>query len=384
MTHESTRRLARGMAMLALVCSASLAAAAEHPTFKVDPLWLKQLPNNMIMGDIGGVAVDSRDHVWVIHRQRTLDRTNYLGLTKSPPASTCCTYAPAVIELDENGNYVQGWGGPNTPTDGGAVFEWPLGEHGISVDYRNNVWICGYVKNAEQGLDDNHCLKFTKDGKFLLQVGKSGKSKGSLDTENLNHATQVYVWPKTNEAFISDGYVNRRVIVVDADTGKFKRMWGAYGNKPDDTAPRERVFEGPGPQQFNNVHGIRLSSDGLVYVNDRQNNRIQVFTPEGKFVKEGFIARDTRNSFGTSFSSAFSADPAQRFLYVADLPNYKVHVLDRQTLAEIPGAAFGHAGPYPGQFNQVHMIASDSKGNIYTSEANGARVQKFVFGGVAP
>lgn len=353
-------------------------AAGKYPKFEVDPSWPKQLPNNYTTGDPGGVAVDSHDHVWIISRQRSVN-PEFLGLTKNPPTSVCCTYAPAIIEFDQDGNYVQGWGGPRSPTPDAAKYEWPEGEHGITVDYKDNVWICGYVNNSELKKDDNHCLKFTKDGKFLLQIGRSSQSKGSFDTENLNHATQVSVWPKTNEAFFSDGYVNRRVIVFDADTGKFKRMWGAYGNKPDDTAPRTRVFEGPPPQQFNNVHGIKISNDGLVYVNDRQNNRVQVFTLEGKFVKEGFIARNTRSDFGTSFSSAFSADKDQRFLYVADLANFRVAVLDRQTLQVIPDAAFGRAGVYPGQFLRLHLIASDSKGNVYTSEANGARVQKWLF-----
>ena len=357
-------------------------SAGKYPRFEVDPAWPRPLPKNYIMGDPGGVAVDPHDHVWVISRQRSVN-PEFLGLTKDPATSVCCTYAPAVVEFDQDGNFVQGWGGPFSPTPNAAQYEWPEGEHGITVDYKDNVWICGYVRNAEQKKDDNQCLKFTRDGKFLMQIGHSGQSKGSSDTENLNHATQVRVWPKTNEAFVSDGYVNRRVIVFDADTGTFKRLWGAYGNTPDDTAPRTRVFEGPGPQQFNNVHGVNISNDGLVYVNDRQNNRVQVFTLDGKFVKEAFIARDTRSNFGTSFSSAFSADNDQRFLYVADLANFHVTVLDRQTLQVIPEAAFGNAGVYPGQFLRLHVIASDSKGNVYTSEANGARVQKWVFKGMA-
>ncbi len=361
---------------------AQAADAGRYPKFEVDPAWPKALPKNMIIGDPGGVAVDSHDHVWIIHRQRAVN-PEFLGLTKDPPTSVCCTYAPAVVELDADGTYIQGWGGPKSPTADAAKYEWPEGEHGITVDHKDNVWICGYVKNAEAQKDDNQCIKFTKDGKFLMQIGHSSQSKGSLDTENLNHATKVWVWPKTNEAFISDGYVNRRVIVLDADTGKFKRLWGAYGNKPDDAAPRTRSFEGPPPQQFNNVHGIAISNDGLVYVNDRQNNRVQVFTLEGKYLNEVFIDRNTRSSFGTSFSSAFSADPEQRFLYVADLANFRVTVLERKTLKIIPEAAFGHAGLYPGQFLRLHLIATDSKGNLYTSEANGSRVQKWAFKGLA-
>jgi len=374
--------VAFALALSTVALAAEGTAAGRYPKFEVDLTWPKQLPNNMVLGNPGGVAVDEKDHVWILNRQRTTN-PEWLGLTKNPPTSVCCTYAPAIAEFDADGTFIQGWGGPLSPTSDAAKYEWPEGEHGITVDYKGHVWICGYVKNTEAKKDDNQCLKFTKDGKFLLQIGHSSQSKGSLDTENLNHATKVIVWPKTNEAFISDGYVNRRVIVFDADTGQFKRMWGAYGNKPDDTAPRTRAFDGEPPQQFNNVHGIEISNDGLVYVNDRQNNRVQVFTIEGKFVKEVFVYRDTKSNFGTSFSLAFSADKEQRFLYVADLANFRVDVLDRKTLTMIPEAAFGHAGPYQGQFLRLHLLAADSKGNVYTSEADGGKINKWVFKGLA-
>jgi DNA-binding beta-propeller fold protein YncE len=374
--------LALGLGFSGAAMAAETPARA-FPKFVVDPFWPKQLPDDMIMGDLAGISVDASDHVWVLSRQKTLDQTAYLGLEKMQPTSECCRHAPAVMEFDPDGNLVAGWGGPYTPTDIKAEFEWPDHEHGLTVDYKGNMWICGNGKDAAKGIDDNQCLKMSRTGKFLLQVGHSGKSKGSLDTVNLNHPSQVAVWQKTNEAFIADGYVNRRVIVVDNDTGKFKRMWGAYGRAPDDKAPADRSFDGPPPQQFNLVHGITISNDGLVYVSDRQNNRIQVFTLEGKFIKEAFIHRDTRSVSGTSYSTAFSADKEQKFLYDADLANFKVRVFDRLTLQEIPGAAFGHAGPYAGQFNQLHIIATDSKGNLYTTEANGARVQKWIYKGMS-
>ena len=353
--------------------AAQVQAADNHtPSFKVDPSWPKQLPKNYVFGGFGGIAVDSHDHIWVLSRPKEIS-----GQLETPPNPNVAAPAPSVVELDAEGNFIQGWGRPYLSEADQAKFEWPITEHGITVDQKDNVWICGYGKDAEHGKDDNQCLKFTKDGKFLLQIGHSGKSKGSLDTDNLNHATQVAIWPKTNEAFISDGYVNRRVIVFDADTGKFKRMWGAYGNKPDDAAPRTRTAEGPGPQQFNPVHGVKIANDGLVYVNDRQNNRIQVFTIDGKFVKEGFVARDTKpDGFGTAFSSAFSPD--QKYIYVADTHNFRVHVLERETLKEVPNSSFGHPGPYPGQFVGLHIIATDSKGNLYTAEGTGARVQKWI------
>jgi DNA-binding beta-propeller fold protein YncE len=201
-------------------------------------------------------------------------------------------------------------------------------------------------------------------------------SKGSLDTENFNNAADIYVYPKTNEVFVADGYVNRRVIVLDADTGMFKRMWGAYGNVPDDKAPNRLADEGPGPQQFNLVHGIRVSNDGTVYVNDRRGNRMQVFTIDGKFQREIFIERKTK-LLGTSFSVAFSPDARQQYLFLADAGNGKVHIFDRQSLQEI--GQFGRIGRYAGQFIFLHNVAVDSKGNIFTAEVGtGRRVQKFL------
>jgi hypothetical protein len=345
---------------------------AGYPRFKVDATWPKQLPNNYILGNVGGITVDAHDHVWVLSRPRTLDKTDVLG---RPPANRCCVAAPAVTEFDASGNYIQGWGGP----DAAGRYQWPESEHGITVDYKGNVWICGNEHN------DDQCLKFTHDGKFLLQIGHAGGSKGSLDTENLRQPAQVTVWPATNEVFIADGYANRRVIVFDADSGKYKRMWGAYGKRPDDAAPRGPASYDPASNQFNLVHGIAISKDGLVYVSDLQNNRIQVFTLEGKFIKEGFVARETINpENGTTFSSAFSSDSAQRFLYDADYPNEVIRVLDRASLAEIPAAMIGHEGPYAGQFIGLHIIATDSRGNIYSAESDViGRVQKFVYQGLA-
>lgn len=362
------------VALLGLQAS-TLAAetATTYPRFQVDPTWPKQLPNNYIFGNVGGIAVDSHDHIWVLSRPRTLDKTDVLG---RPPTNRCCIAAPPVTEFDASGNYLQGWGGP----DQAGRYQWPQSEHGITVDYKGNVWICG------NGRSDDQCLKFTHDGKFLMQIGHAGASRGSLDTQNLAQAAQVAVWPATNEVFIADGYANRRVIVFDADSGRFKRMWGAYGNRPDDNAPRGPASYEPASRQFNLVHGIAISKDGLVYVSDRQNNRIQVFTLEGKFIQEGFVGRDTVNpDYGTTFSSAFSGDSAQQFLYDADDPNEVIRVLDRQSLVEIPAAAIGHEGPYAGQFIGLHIIAADSAGNIYSAESDViGRVQKFIYQGRSP
>ena len=288
--------------------------------FEVDPFWPKPLPNNFIMGELGGVYVDSRDQVWIVSRPRTLT-DDQKGASLAPPTSECCIPAPPVMEFDEAGTISREWGGP------GPGYEWPDNEHGIFVDYKGNVWITRNTANK-----DTQVLKFTNDGKFLLQIGHAGKSQGRIDTQNLNRPTQTAVYQKTNELFVADGYENRRVIVFDADTGAYKRHWGAYGNKPDDSAPRTRSFDGPGPQQFNLVHGVGISQDDLVYVSDRINNRIQVFTPDGKFIKEGFVSRSALDGRGTAFGVAFSPDKEQKFIYVPDGSNDKVRILDRNTL----------------------------------------------------
>ena len=340
-------------------------AQRRAPSYQVDPLWPK-LPKQWILGQVSGVAVDARDHVWIIQRPWSLNDDEK---AKNPEAE-CCTAAPPVMEFDAAGNYLQGWGGD------APGYEWPKDEHSIHVDHKGNVWISSAGGPRLRERTENQILKFTQSGKFLLQVGRRGMSKGSLDTANFNNAADIYVYPKTNEVFVADGYVNRRVIVLDADTGAFKRMWGAYGNTPDDAAPNTLTDEGPGPQQFNLVHGVRVSDDGLVYVADRTNNRMQVFTIDGKFQREIFVERKTK-LLGTSFSVALSPDAAQQYLFLADAGNGRVHIYDRKTLEEI--GKIGRIGRYAGEFIFLHNVAVDSKGDLYTAEVgNGRRVQKFV------
>ena len=337
------------------------------PVFRVDPAW-PTLPKQWILGQVSGVAVDGRDHVWVLQRPWSLNSDE---IAKNLEAE-CCSAPPPVMEFDSAGNYLQGWGGK--PADGS--YEWPEDEHGIHVDHKGNVWVSSAGGPRMGEGKENFLVKFTSTGKFILQIGRRAMSKGSLDSGNLNNAADMWVHPATNEVFVADGYRNRRVIVFDADTGAFKRMWGAYGNPPDDQAPRTFVGEGPGPAQFNTVHGIKVSNDDLVYVNDRLNNRLQVFTVDGKFQREIFIERKTQ-LLGTSFNTAFSPDRQQRWLYVADAGNGRVRIYDRKSLAEV--GAFGRIGRYAGQFIFMHNLATDSQGNLYVSEVGtGRRVQKFV------
>ena len=366
--------------LFVLAALVTAAQAQTYPRFEVDPNWPQQMPHGYFFGQVAGITVDSHDNVWVISRPRRV-----VPQLDEPPQEASGVPAPSVVAFDESGKFLRGWGGPFMMREAErAKFEWPVSEHGIAVDSKENVWICGNGRDAKAKLDDNQCLKFTNDGKFLLQVGKSGQSKGSLDTVNFNHPSQPVYWAETNEIFLSDGYVNRRVVVIDADTGKFKRMWGAYGKAPDDGASKERSYD-PVPQQFNLVHGLTISNDGIVYVADRNNNRVQAFTLEGKFLKEAFVAREIPMvGFGTVNSVALSGDKEQRFLYVCEGHQQRIRVLDRQTLQEIPQGKFGHVGTQPGMFLGLHIIASDSKGNIYTGDGRDGRVQKFLFKGVSP
>jgi DNA-binding beta-propeller fold protein YncE len=369
--------------VLERAAAAQGAAAPEAPRFEVDPLWPQPLPNHWLMGSTIGVWVDAQDRVWVIHRSSDTLNNNEKGAELNPPVAECCKGAPPVLVFDRSGKLVNHWGGP------GTGFEWPSSNHGIFVDHKGNVWIGG------NGPGDSHILKFTAEGKFLQQFGKANVRRvgaagpqakyqgGSNDPANFGRVAKVFVDAKTNKAFVADGYLNKRVAVLDAETGKLERSWGAYGNKPDDTDPGAYSPTAPPAQQFRNpVHCADVSNDGFVYACDRVNNRIQVFTREGKFVKEGFLAKNTLAA-GAVWDVAFSRDPQQRFLYVADGQNAKVYILERESLRLL--TSFGDGGRQPGQFFGVHSIATDSQGNLYTTETyEGKRLQKFVYKGLGP
>ncbi len=357
-------------AWLQNIAHAQARAMVEAPKFEVDPLWPKPLPNHWVLGMVIGVWVDDQDHVWIIHRGRDTLHANERALELK--VGECCIAAPPVLVFDPAGNLVRAWGGPSTT---GEAYEWPQSNHGIHVDHKGFVWIGG---NGEK---DAHLLKFTKEGKFLMQVGKLGGNKGSNDPDNFGRVAKIWVDPKTNEAYVADGYKNKRVAVLDAETGKMKRFWGAYGNKPDDADLGKYDPAAPLPKQFRNpVHCVERSNDGLVYVCDRQADRIQVFQPDGTFVREAQFAKATLGS-GSAWDLAFSKDAQQKYIYLADGTNEVVRVIVRETLTEITN--FGDGGRQPGQFYGVHSIATDSKGHIYTTETyEGKRLQRFVFKGV--
>ena len=366
-------------------------AGVQAPMFEVDPMWPKPLPNHWLLGMTIGVSVDAQDHVWIIHRAGSL-QPKEIYAAANPPASSCCLPAPPVLHFDPAGNLVGSWGGP------GSGYEWPTSNHGITVDFKGNVWIGGNgagraaplatgATAAPEGSGgpaqgaDNQVLKFTRDGKFLMQIGKPGMSKGSNDTENFNRVAKIFVDKATNEVYLSDGYGNKRVIVLDGDTGKYKRHWGAYGNKPDDTNLGNYDPDAPIAKQFRNpVHCAQLANDGLLYVCDRANDRIQVFRKDGTFVKEQIIAKRTMGD-GSVWDIAFSKDAAQKYIYLADGANEKVYIILRDSLEIL--TSFGDGGRQPGQFYAVHSIDTDSQGNIYTTETyHGQRLQKFVYKGL--
>ena len=365
----------RKLALIVLVVAAAVAlraqtATVQAPYFDVDPFWPKPLPNHWVLGSTIGVSVDDQDHVWIIHRPGSVD-DNFKAAAVTPQVGRCCTPAPPVLEFDQQGNLVGHWGGP----DPKSKYEWPVSNHGITVDHKGNVWIGG---NDE--MKDTQVLKFTRKGDFLLQIGKQGVHNGSNDTQNLWRAAKIFVDPAANEAYIADGYGNRRVIVFDADTGKYKRHWGAYGAKPDDAKIGDYDPAEPPSKHFRTVHCVIVSKDRFVYVCDRVNDRVQVFRTDGTFVKEMFFETKTIRS-GSVWDMAFSRDPQETYIYQVDGVNEEVRVLRRDTLEVV--TVFGDGGRQPGQFYGVHNIAVDSRGNLYTTETyNGARLQRFLYKGI--
>jgi NHL repeat-containing protein len=394
----------------ALVQGATQGGTVQAPRFEVDPYWPRPMPNNWLLGSITGLAIDSRDHVYLVHVTDAFAARTETGAGTITPAGGCCSAAPNVLEFDPAGNLVKHWGGA------GQGFDWPAQNAGLGIDPAGNVWIGG------TGGADTRILKFTKDGAFVAQYGKgfvapppaatpadtqyAGQSPGrgqaaagrgggrggrggrgagpvappaSTSTEAFGGATAFAFDAGSSEVYIADGSRNRRVAVVDMNTGAIKRVFGAYGSAPDD-APTTYAPNDPPAKQFSGVRCVETANDGTVYVCDARNNRIQVFQKDGKFVKEARIAPNTLAN-GSVWDIAFSRDPQQRFVYVADGSNMKVHVLERSTLDLL--TSFGEGGRYPGQFLAVSGVATDSKGNLYTVEASeGKRLQRFVFKGV--
>jgi outer membrane protein assembly factor BamB len=338
----------------------------DRPTHAVVASWPEPLPDNMILGQVSGIAVGKGDTVWIVHRPGTLV-DDEKGGQKTPPETRCCKSAPPVMQFSAAGKLLKSWGGP------GQGYDWPKSEHGIHIDSDGNVWLAG---NSEQ---DHMILKFTPDGKFLLQIGKPGASEGSNSKTQLGRPAHMVTDDKAGELYVADGYGNRRIIVFDTKTGAYKRHWGAYGTKtPTDEKlpPYKPVAITELAKSFMNpVHCVRLSNDGLVYVCDRVNDRIQVFKMDGSFVKEFQVEPQTLQN-GSVWDLVLSEDRAQRHIYVADGANMQVYAIDRQTGKKL--GAFGRPGRMAGEFKWVHNMAIDRRGNIYTAEVGtGRRAQKF-------
>jgi DNA-binding beta-propeller fold protein YncE len=362
--------------------------SGKFPTFEPDPVFPK-LPNGWVLGNVAKVVVDRHDNVWIIHRPRTVPAG------KMP--------APPVLEFDAAGKFLQAWGGD------GPGYDWPDAEHNVFVDYKDNVWISGSSPGGQSKTQrsDDMLLKFSNTGKFLMEIGGRSVSLGSKDPKSVNKPGDIFVSAKTNEVYVADGYGNRRVVVFDADTGAFKRMWGAFGKPPEDDAssggrgssggplgatggraggsapPPALDTEGPGSPRFASpVHGIVVSNDNIVYVADRSNRRVQMFTPKGKYLGQFFVNR-AGPSPDSACGFALSPDKKQQFLYIADFGNSHLVVFDRKKLEVL--YQFGKRGAEPGNFQGIHHIAVDSKGNLYAGEvAPGARVQRFVYKGLSP
>jgi hypothetical protein len=379
---------------LALLIAGGVAFAASHyvapleaqsrgqnapPAFDVDRMWPKPLPNHWILGSITGLSVDSQDHIWIVHRglESLTARTEAGTGTTPPTAEDCCAPAPPVLEFDAAGALVGSWGGP------GQGFDWPVSPGGIEADAKGNVWITaagvpdvpatvpnsagaagggraggGRANAAPPRPADAHVLKFSRAGKFVLQIGKAGEPGPKDSTTGLDKPADVAVDATAGEVYVADGGTHQRIAVFDAAAGTFKRQWTGHGS------------------DFGRVSCVALSKDGLVYVCDRKNDRIQVFKKDGTFVREAFVAKATMLA-GSVWDITFSNDAPQRYAFVADGQNDKVWVLDRYTLDTVGN--FGDVGGWPGTFRLVGSIGMDSKGNLYTGETfEGKRVQKFV------
>jgi DNA-binding beta-propeller fold protein YncE len=359
---DAMKHLARLIAV-ACVMAPFFALGETGPRFEVDASWPKPLPNKWILGQVAGITVDRQDRIWIVNRPRTLTPRERAA-EHNPPEAKCCVAPPPVLVFDQQGNVVKSWGGP------GPGYEWPEIEHGIYIDDEDFVWLAG------SGKSDGQLLKFTMDGKFVLQIGKAGEGNDSNSTVRLGSPADVAVDTAAREVFAADGYANRRVVVFDSQTGAYKRHWGAYGERPSDAKTPPYDPAKPLSRQFGNpVHCVRIARDGLVYVCDRTNDRVQIFRKDGTFVVEHVFEPKTLGN-GSVYELVFSRDKDQKYIFMIDGMNGEIRVIDRATSAVL--SAFGRPGRQAGEFTALHNVAIDNEGNLYTAEVQtGERIQRF-------
>lgn len=370
MATKQTRRTAAALVTAALAAASLMSGASAQsgttlrpPVFDVDPRW-PTIPGDWVLGEVTSIAAASDGHIWVLHRPRSI------------PEDQRAHAAPPVLEFDASGRLVTSWGGP------GDGYDWPEREHGIWIDAQDYVWISGnggWPRPAAGGSTDDMILKFTRDGELVMQIGKRGRSQGNTDTVNVHQPADVFVHEPANELYVADGYGNQRVVVFDASSGAFKRMWGAFGDDPTATqdataAPADAGSSPATARAFNLVHAVKVSNDGVVYVADRGNQRVQWFTTDGEYLSQLVIEGDATPA---PAGFAFSPDPEQRFLYIVESANARVLIYDRKSMSQI--GTFGSRSAEPGGMDIAHHIAVDPAGNLYTAEiVNNRRAQKFV------
>ena len=354
------------------------------PRFEVDAAW-PDLPDDLMLGQIPGLAVDGNDNVWILQRPNSLGFSD-TGLDQNPPIAVCCRAAPHVMKFSQEGELLDAWGGEEHAPEIGGVSQWPANVHGLFVDAEDTIWIGG------NGDGDHVVLNFTSDGEFIRSVGRRKETAGNFDRDTLGNPADIAPGGE-GEILIADGYINKRIIGFD-EAGEFTRFWGAYAASPDDET-RAGAFDqsqassnadggaDPESKTFGDiVHCVVKGPDDRIYVCDRRNNRLQVFQTgddgETVFLQDIVFAPETG---GTRTVSDVAFSPDNAFMYVSDMMNGQVWILDAKTYEFL--GAIGRNGRYPGEFIWLHSVDVDSDGNIYTTEVNtGRRVQKFVFTGV--